>query len=233
MCVCLQTFGTIILSNQNSTGIVPWKSLTERCSNLPDSAFRLLFQHRKPIWAAPAPRSYIYRHIRGSRKCTIYQMSHHSNALSVRVCVQPEPQRCGFVFTTLCASLSDVSRKVLFFFFLLCQCPLHACPNLATCYGWLIIFDGGLPSEWGGSTLDWKVHLYPCDCRLLLISVCCLYPHFSISSSLAELGLLTGWETSAEWEFGFIPRVPAMMRLRHLRHCVIEPFTPSWSMRSI
>lgn len=25
-----------------------------------------------------------------------------------------------------------------------CQCPPHACPNLATCYGWLIIFDGAL-----------------------------------------------------------------------------------------
>lgn len=37
--------------------------------------------------------------------------------------------------------------------FSLCQCPPHARPNLATCYGWLIIFDGGLLSEWSRATL--------------------------------------------------------------------------------
>lgn len=121
MCVCLrdwkQTFGTIILSNQNSAWIARWKSLTERCrADLPDSALRSLFQHCKPIWAAPAPRSYINRHIRRSRKCAIYHMWHHFNTLSVSVCVQPQPKWWGFAFTMLSASPSDVSRKVLFFF---------------------------------------------------------------------------------------------------------------------
>lgn len=133
------------------------KASLERCrADLPDSGFRLLFQHRKPICATPAPpRSYINCHIRRSRTWAIYQMSHHSNTLSVSVCVQSELQWFEFAFTTLSASPSDVSRKVLFFSFSLCQCPLHARPNLATCYGWLIIFDGGLPSEWSSSSLDW------------------------------------------------------------------------------
>lgn len=89
-----------------------------------------------------------------SRKCAIYQMSHHSNTLNVNVCVQQFV--CLWDLHSQCSLLLHLmSLGRFFFFFSLCQCPLHARPNLATCYGWLIIFDGGLPSEWSGSTLDW------------------------------------------------------------------------------
>lgn len=46
----------------------------------------------------------------------------------------------------------------------------HARPNLATCYGWLIIFDGGLLSEWSRATLG---------CLSASVTVCLLSPpHF-------------------------------------------------------
>lgn len=48
----------------------------------------------------------------------------------------------GFMLMMLTARLPYLMS--LWGWFSLCQCPTHARPNLATCYGWLIIFDGAL-----------------------------------------------------------------------------------------
>lgn len=80
--------------------------------------------------------------------------------------------------------------------FLLGRCPSHACPNLATCYGWLIIFDGAL---------FLMVRYYQSEANLQLRNACMRYSFSfirlhsflfpSISSSLPQLGPITEYET--------------------------------------
>lgn len=89
--------------------------------------------------------------------------------------------------------------------FSLCQCPSHACPNLATCYGWLIIFDGALflmvgyyqskaSLPWAGKCIFDYMFALSSSFPLFFLSLFPFYPS-SISSRSPQPGPITERET--------------------------------------
>ena len=131
-----------------------WKSRGEWCQThfTQDSAVRSVTEQSsthlklKTVLVALPPRSCFNHHIRNSRAQTVFQFSHRFHRL-------PCERRDYEASCSWCSLLVSSTWRLPEDGFSMCHCPPHARPNLATCYGWLIIFDGGLLSEWSKSYL--------------------------------------------------------------------------------
>lgn len=86
------------------------------------------------------PSSYFYHHIKNSRALTTYSFSHHFHRLLCECfCEVANLFWFDYDYDSWCSLLVSSTWCLCEDGPVLCQCP-----NLATCYGWLIIFDGAL-----------------------------------------------------------------------------------------